>query len=868
MAPIKRSPLSVPWVTFATGLVLGLTVIFIDQAERRRFQNQTRQSVLEQLNTVRSLLEGQLTTHLLVAQNWGHQASVRPTLAAPQRVIPDSRLQQDYPAIRNLVWTPISTESDSPPAIPRQPPPEGESPGEVQLVIPLDLIDQSANASLLGELSLTLDLERLVEESPLGERVSGLDWALRRRVGGTTQLLLGEPAVFSNRPVRADVRFSQEVWQIAARPAPGWTARSPLQPWIRILGTAATLGAMLLLSSILRSRQRYSHLTESVLRQLYQQETQYRSMADRTPVLLLQLDLDGVPRFANLYSQNFLGYDFPTLEETPLAQRLGSPELQDLVQEAQQTQTVALSRTVPIRRRNGEQVWINWHICLLADQLGGPRGLLCIGYDVSDRQGLQTRLMTAEAHLRRLFSLIGDRLVLVDRQGQYCSDYQGEVQRPHLGAESFSKLRGQPSFSGTCLNDSFADADVEQILTAVNRAMTYPQQECHLCLELRPAESPHPEVDSSHWLSLWVFPFLEGAALLWMQDISEQQHLKVLLEQTQGDIEARVRDRTAQIYDSNKRLQREVVERMQIEDALRRSEERERDKARQLEATLKQLKRTQAQLVQTEKMSSLGQLAAGMAHEINNPVNFIYGNLTPVRDYLEDLLELLHRYQAHYPQPPEAIAAWYDEIELPFLQEDLFKILKSMEVGAQRIQTIVASLKNFARLDEMGMKSVDIHEGIDSTLMVLRNRLMGHGKRPDITIIKTYAELPKVTCYASQINQVLMNLFDNAIDAIEERLEQQPDPLPEILVSTHCVEDEGIKVILQDNGTGIPEEAQSQIFNPFFTTKIVGKGTGLGLSIAYQVIHETHGGTISIMSQPGQTRFEIKLPYNPNYTPG
>ncbi|KPQ39050.1 MAG: Histidine kinase-, DNA gyrase B-, and HSP90-like ATPase [Phormidium sp. OSCR] len=864
---MKPSPLSVPWATFATGLVLGLAVMFLDQAERRRFQSQTRQSVLQQLNTVRSILEGQLNTHLQVAQRWGDQTSPNSPLTEPHRAIDDPQLQQDYPAIRHLVWTPLTIESESRPASPRLQAAEEDSSGQVQLIIPIDLTPQSANPNPLGQLNLPLDLKRLLEESPLGERVSGLDWALRRRVGGSTQLLVGNRAVFNERPVTADVRFSQEVWQIAATPVQGWTRRSPLQPWIRILGTATTLGAMLLLSSILRSRQRYSQLTESVLKQLNQQESQYRCMADRTPVLLLQLDLNGVPRFANLYSQNFLGYDFPTLEETPLAQRLRSPELQDLVQEAQQTQTLALSRTVPIRRRNGEQVWVNWHICLLADQLGGPRGLLCIGYDVSDRQGLQTRLMTAEAQLRRLFSLVGDRLVLVDRQGQYCSNDPKEAQQRHLGVESFSKLRGQPSFSGTCLHDSFSDADADQILMAVKTAITYPQQDCHLCLELTPAERPHPEVDTSHWLSLWVFPFLEGTALLWMQDISEQQHLKFRLEQTQRELEQRVRDRTAQVYDSNKRLQREVVERMQMEEALRRSEERERDKARQLEATLGQLKRTQAQLVQTEKMSSLGQLAAGMAHEINNPVNFIYGNLTPVRDTIEDLLELLHRYQDHYPQPPEAIASWQEEIELPFLQEDIFKILKSMEVGAQRIQTIVASLKNFAHLDEMGMKSVDLHEGIDSTLMVLRNRLMGHGQRPDITISKTYSELPKVTCYASQINQVLMNLFENAIDAIEERLEQQPEPPPEILVSTHCIEDNSIKIILQDNGTGIPEEVQRQIFNPFFTTKVVGKGTGLGLSIAYQVIHENHSGTISIISQPGQTRFEIQLPQNPNYTP-
>lgn len=863
---MKRSPLSIPWVIFATGLVLGFAVLFLDQAERRRFEFQTRQSVLQQLNTVRSILEGQLNTHLLVAHHWGHQTPPNLTLPSRGWTIPEQQLPQNYPAIRHLVWTPVPIESESLPATPGPEPAEGESPGEVQLVIPLDLTHQSANANSLGELNLTLDLERLIEESPLGERVSGLDWALRRHVGGATHLLFGNPAVFSDRPVTADVRFSQNVWQIAATPVEGWTLRSPLQPWIRILGTATTLGAMLLLLSILRSRQRYSQLTESVLRQLDQQESQYRRMADRTPILLLQLDRGGVPRFANLYSQNFLGYDVPTLSETPLAQRLASPELKELLQDIQQTQMIALSRTVPIRRRNGEQVWVNWHICLLGEELGEPGGLLCIGYDVSDRRGIQTRLMTAETHLRRLFSLIGDRLVLVDAQGQYCSNYQREVQQPHLRAESFSKLREQPSFSGTCLNDSFSDADADKILTAVKTAITYPQQECHLCLELTPAETPHPEVDASHWLSLWVFPFLEGAALLWMQDISEQQHLKSLLEQTQEELEQRVRDRTAQIYDSNKRLQREVVERMQIEDALRRSEEREREKAQQLEHTLKQLKRTQAQLVQTEKMSSLGQLAAGMAHEINNPVNFISGNLTPVRDYIGDLLELVTRYQQEYPQPSEAIATWQDEIELPFLQDDLFKILKSMEVGAQRIQTIVTSLKNFARLDEMGRKSVDIHEGIDSTLMVLQNRLRGQGKRADISVVKKYGMIPKVTCYASQINQVLMNVLDNAIDAIEERLARQPDPLPEIRISTHCLDEDSISIILEDNGTGIPGAVQGQVFNPFFTTKIVGKGTGLGLSIAYQVIHETHGGRINITSQPGQTQFEIQLPYNPTHS--
>ncbi len=294
-------------------------------------------------------------------------------------------------------------------------------------------------------------------------------------------------------------------------------------------------------------------------------------------------------------------------------------------------------------------------------------------------------------------------------------------------------------------------------------------------------------------------------------------------------------------------------------------------KAKDLEKALHKLQRTQTQLVQTEKMSGLGQLVAGVAHEINNPVNFIYGNLSHANNYVQDLLEIIKLYRQYYPQPTSEIQELAEELDLEFLVEDLPKLLKSMKVGAQRIREIVASLRTFSRMDEAQIKQVDIHEGIDSTLMILEHRIKAKSNRPRIEIIKDYGKFPKIECYPGQLNQVFMNILANALDALEEEtrhgiLDMVDDNIsytksPTICIKTQFVDSKQVIISIADNGKGIPENIKTRLFDPFFTTKPVGKGTGMGLSISYQIIVEKHRGSLNCISAPGKgTEFIITIP--------
>jgi signal transduction histidine kinase len=317
------------------------------------------------------------------------------------------------------------------------------------------------------------------------------------------------------------------------------------------------------------------------------------------------------------------------------------------------------------------------------------------------------------------------------------------------------------------------------------------------------------------------------------------------LKQAKAELESRVIERTQQLSQANEQLMRQEVHLI--------------EKAESLANALRQVKQTQGQLIHNEKMISLGQLVAGIAHEINNPVSFIYSNLSPATDYFQDILDLLSLYQDKYQNPDPEIVELETQIDLPFVKKDLFKLLNSMKSGADRIQRIVLSLRNFSRLDQAQLKSVDIHEGLESTLLILQHRIQAsESLPPQIEVIKDYSPLPPVECLAGELNQVFMNLLSNAMDAIEANT---PAHSGRIHIQTRQLEGEQIQITITDNGGGIPPAVKNQIFDPFFTTKPVGQGTGLGLYISYEMIVQKHHGTLICHSEPGvSTTFEITLP--------
>jgi signal transduction histidine kinase len=357
----------------------------------------------------------------------------------------------------------------------------------------------------------------------------------------------------------------------------------------------------------------------------------------------------------------------------------------------------------------------------------------------------------------------------------------------------------------------------------------------------------------------------------------DNPHLGYILNAASTELLAAI-DAVVSQYQKESEAEQQAFDRKQLELYEQSCAATAAARSRALEAqqALRDLQEAQSLLIQSEKMSSLGMLLAGVAHEINNPVTFLYGNLSHAINYVGDLLDLLQLYRQRYPNPSSEIQELIDSLEIDFAIEDLPKVMSSMKMGAERIRKIVMSLRNFSRTNDAEISRLDIQEGIENTLLILQNRLKPQPGRPGIQVVKEFGDLPLVECCAGSVNQVFMNILANAIDALEEGIgapgrsnekknlspmPNAPCPIPTIRIRTEVLHPDYVTVRIADNGQGMKPEVIARLFDPFFTTKPAGKGTGLGLSISYRIVVEKHGGTLKCVSEPGQgTEFLVELP--------
>ncbi|MBD1859489.1 hypothetical protein H6F69_28300 [Leptolyngbya sp. FACHB-1624] len=308
-------------------------------------------------------------------------------------------------------------------------------------------------------------------------------------------------------------------------------------------------------------------------------------------------------------------------------------------------------------------------------------------------------------------------------------------------------------------------------------------------------------------------------------------------------------------------VQVQAMEQRHLKKSNELLEKRVEARTKELSDAMTKLQQSQLRMIQSEKMSALGNLVAGVAHEINNPVNFIHGNITYVDEYTQALLHLIQLYQEQFPDGSKSIQEYLAEIDFEFLAQDLEKTLASMRIGTDRIKEIVLSLRNFSRLDEAEVKPVNLHDGIDSTLLILQHRLKATPDQAAVEVVKDYGDLPFVDCYASQLNQVFMNILANALDAMEDQRGLSHSQPCTIRIKTKKLEHGRVQIAIADNGPGIPPEVQPRIFDPFFTTKSIGKGTGMGMSISYQIVTERHQGKLYCVSEVGKgTEFFLEIP--------
>ncbi|HEY9670406.1 MAG TPA: PAS domain S-box protein [Waterburya sp.] len=557
---------------------------------------------------------------------------------------------------------------------------------------------------------------------------------------------------------------------------------------------------------------------------LQQSEQKFRSIVENANDIIYQLTPDAVFSYVSPNWVDILGHDVaevegqlftPFIHPDDLAICLGT--LHRAIETGQKQSGIEYR----VRHKNGSWRWHTSNISILRDASGTVVSVVGIARDISDRKQAEEALRESEERFRNLVESTNDLIWEIDEEAIYT--YVSPQIKDILGYE------------------------VEEVLGKTPFNFMPPEEADRI-----------REVTSNR--VAWRLPLTN----LENTNLHKDGHLVVL--ETSG---VPFFDKAGH-FQGYRGIDRDITKRKQTEEAIRQSKAQLQQQATQLEQTLRQLQDTQTQLIQTEKMSSLGQLVGGVAHEINNPINFIYGNINHARNYAFDFLKVIQLYQATYPHPSPQIQLEIEKIDLDFVSEDFLKILDSMEVGAQRIRGIVESLRNFSRFDEANVKEVDIHQGLDSTLMLLQSRLTQRLRPSTIQVIKEYGTLPLVECYPGYLNQVFMNLLTNAIDALEEAHKKRNSfdsqtPPGMIRICTGISHESALNpqavICIADNGTGMTEEVRSRAFDPFFTTKPVGEGTGLGLAVSYQIVVKLHKGQLSCYSSPDEgSEFVIQIP--------
>lgn len=605
-------------------------------------------------------------------------------------------------------------------------------------------------------------------------------------------------------------------------------------------------------------------MTRKIEETMESMEIRYRSMFENAVSGIFQTTPDGRYLDANPALAHLYGYE--SCQEmisqlTNIEQQLYvDPKRRDEFTSTLQEHDQVSKFESQIYRQDGSIIWISESARAVRDELGSLLYYEGFVEDITQRKRAEAALKESEERLRLVIEGVRDYAIfMLDPQGFVTSWNQG-AQRL-LGYES-QEIIGK-SFSCFFPEEKLTPEQIKSKLEMVCREGR---------LEIEGIKRRRDQ--SFFWANVITTALYdENHQLLGfsqvIRDITERKQSQEALKQANEELEKRVQERTFQLEQVVQQLRNEIRERQEIEKALLHSQGELENQKSQLEKTLMELQETQAQLIHNEKMSVLGELVAGVAHEINNPVSCVCGNLVHVGNYTRDLLHLIELYQQHYPDVSQEIQTLIHEMDMDFLMEDLPQAISSMQIGADRIREIVRSLRNFSRKDdEEVMNQTNLHEGIEGTLVILQTRFKSRNNYPEIKLVKNYGNLPLVTCYVGKMNQVFMNLLSNAIDAIEQynqeqSLEEVKKNPGKITISTEAKEDNVI-IKISDNGMGMTPEIHQRLFDSFFTTKPVGKGTGLGLAIAYRVIVEEHKGSLVCHSQPNQgAEFVITIPLNP-----